>query len=95
MLSYERSNMTMLAASAGSDPHGWRNALNYFGWGSIKAGAYEDAAYPSFDAAARAVAAATTAAAPSANRALPTSPLMVGCNGGFAQYVCWEKKYRT
>jgi hypothetical protein len=55
MLAYERSNMTMLAASAGSDPHGWRNALNYFGWGSIKAGAYEDAAYPSFDAAARAV----------------------------------------
>jgi hypothetical protein len=54
MLAYERSNMTMLAASAGSDPHGWRNALNYFGWGSIKAGAYEDAAYPSFDAAARA-----------------------------------------
>ena len=55
MLAYERANMTMLAASAGSDPHGWRNALNYFGWGSIKAGAYEDAAYLSFDAAARAV----------------------------------------
>jgi hypothetical protein len=54
MLDYERSNMTMLAASAGSDPHGWRNALNYFGWGSVRAGAYVDAAYPSFDAAARA-----------------------------------------
>ena len=55
MLAYERSNMTMLASSAGSDPHGWRNALNYFGWGSVKAGAYEDSAYPSFDEAARAV----------------------------------------
>jgi hypothetical protein len=52
---YERSNMTMLASSAGADPHGWRNALNYFGWGSVNAGVYRDSAYFSFDDAARAV----------------------------------------
>ena len=55
LLGYERSNMTMLAASAGTDPHGWRNALNYYGWGSINAGVYRDAGYSTFDAAARAV----------------------------------------
>ncbi len=55
VLAYERSNMTMLASSAGTDPHGWRNALNYYGWGSVNAGVYRDTAYPSFDAAARAV----------------------------------------
>ena len=63
ILAYERAHMTMLKSSAGSDPHGWRNALNYFGWGSVKAGVYVDAAYKSFDAAAKAVvkAIATTA----------------------------------
>jgi hypothetical protein len=55
VLEFERSNMTMLARSAGSDPHGWRNALNYYGWGSVNAGVYRDSAYDSFDAAARAV----------------------------------------
>ena len=54
MMAYERAHMTMLASSPGSDPHGWRNALNYFGWGSIDAGVYRDSAYSSFDAAARA-----------------------------------------
>ena len=55
LLAYERSNMTMLARSAGADPHGWRNALNYFGWGSMNAAVYRDSSYWSFDAAARAV----------------------------------------
>jgi hypothetical protein len=54
ILAYERAHMTMLPSSAGSDPHGWRNALNYYGWGSINAGVYRDASYGSFDAAARA-----------------------------------------
>jgi hypothetical protein len=40
---------------AGTDPHGWRNGLNYFGWGSIESGFYADRAYTSFDAAAKAV----------------------------------------
>jgi hypothetical protein len=55
LLAFERSNMTMLAGSAGADPHGWRNALNYYGWGSVKAGVYRDSAYTSFDDAAHAV----------------------------------------
>ncbi|MGD0248937.1 MAG: hypothetical protein ABSB75_07790 [Candidatus Limnocylindrales bacterium] len=54
ILAYERANMTMLTTSAGSDPHGWRNALNYYGWGSMSAGVYRDSAYSSLDAAAKA-----------------------------------------
>jgi hypothetical protein len=55
ILAYERANMTLPTEFAGSDPHGTRNALNYFGWGSIKAGVYVDAAYTTFNAAAKAV----------------------------------------
>ena len=32
ILAWERSHDTMTVGS-GTDPHGWRNALNYFGWG--------------------------------------------------------------
>jgi hypothetical protein len=55
VLGYERAHMTMLSTSAGTDPHGWRNGLNYFGWGSINSGVYADRAFTSFDAAAKAV----------------------------------------
>jgi hypothetical protein len=54
ILLWERDHMTMSRSYPGSDPHGWRNALNHFGWGSVYAGVYVDTAYPSFDAAARA-----------------------------------------
>jgi hypothetical protein len=54
ILAYERANMTMLITSAGSDPHGWRNALNYYGWGSIDAGVYVDQAFDSYDSASKA-----------------------------------------
>jgi hypothetical protein len=54
ILAYERAHMTMLVTSLGTDPHGWRNALNYFGWGSIDAGVYRDSSYSSFDAASKA-----------------------------------------
>jgi hypothetical protein len=47
--------MTMLTTSAGTDPHGWRNALNYYGWGSLTAAVYRDSSYTSFDTAAKAV----------------------------------------
>jgi hypothetical protein len=53
ILAYERQNMTMYLSSAGSDPHGWRNALNYYGWGAMNAGVYVDSSFGSFDAAAR------------------------------------------
>jgi hypothetical protein len=55
ILAYERANMTMAASSDGSDPHGTRNALNYFGWGSMDKGVYTDVAEPSFAAASKAV----------------------------------------
>jgi hypothetical protein len=54
ILSYERQHMTMLTTSLGTDPHGWRNALNYYGWGSMTAGVYRDSSYASFEAAAKA-----------------------------------------
>jgi hypothetical protein len=54
ILTYEREHMTMLTTSLGTDPHGWRNALNYYGWGSMSAGVYRDSSYTSFEAAAKA-----------------------------------------
>jgi hypothetical protein len=51
ILAWERSHDT-LAGGSGSDPHGWRNALNYYGWGSgalaASARVYEDLAYSSY-----------------------------------------------
>ena len=62
---FERAHMTMTTLSAGTDPHGWRNALNYYGWGSIKAGVYVDESFTTFDAAAkRAVSALATTRKP-------------------------------
>ena len=52
---YERSHMSMTRDLKGSDPEGWRNGLNYFGWGSIYADVYRDTAYTSFSEAAHAV----------------------------------------
>ena len=46
--------MTMLTSSKGSDPHGWRNALNFYGWGSMSAGVYVDRSYSTYTAAAKA-----------------------------------------
>ena len=51
ILAWERSHDT-LAGGSGSDPHGWRNALNYYGWGSGALGSdtriYNDFAYTSY-----------------------------------------------
>jgi hypothetical protein len=55
VLSYERSHMTTPLSSKGSDPHGERNALNYFGWGSQNSLVYKDVAYTSFAAAAKGI----------------------------------------
>ena len=54
ILRFERSHMTMYPYTFGSDVHGWRNALNYYGWGSIDAGVYKDFAYTTFDQAIKA-----------------------------------------
>jgi hypothetical protein len=55
VLGYERGHMTTPSYLDGADPHGWRNALNYFGWGSIRAGVYRDVPLRSLDAAAHSV----------------------------------------
>ena len=54
ILAWERTHDT-LAGGYGSDPHGWRNALNYYGWGTaaLYAGSrvYDDRAYATYDRA--------------------------------------------
>ena len=54
ILSWERTHDT-LAGGNGSDPHGWRNALNYYGYGSgylyTSARIYEDYAFSSYERA--------------------------------------------
>jgi hypothetical protein len=79
ILEYERENMTMVLWALGTDPHGWRNALNYFGWGSMRAGVYADAAYTTFDDAAWA------AVRSLARTGKPVG--ILGWFGGHAQYV--------
>jgi hypothetical protein len=54
MLAYQRKNGTMLLTWDGADAHGWRTALNYFGFGSTGANVYHDVALDSFDKAAMA-----------------------------------------
>lgn len=54
ILKWERGHMTMALYKPGADVHGWRNALNYFGWGSITAGVYADYSYKTFAQAAMA-----------------------------------------
>jgi hypothetical protein len=55
IFAYERAHMTLPTWISGSDPHGARNALNYFGWGSMEAGVYKDVAFGTFGGAAKAV----------------------------------------
>jgi hypothetical protein len=82
ILAWERSHDTM-TGGYGSDPHGWRNALNYYGWGvtALRSGArvYEDVSYSSFDGAMK-----------DAVRALAMTRKPVGLlawRGGHAQMV--------
>jgi hypothetical protein len=57
ILAWERKHDT-LPGGHGSDPHGWRNALNYYGWGAqaMWAGSrvYDDFSYTSYDLAMKA-----------------------------------------
>jgi hypothetical protein len=57
ILAWERKHDT-LPGGSGSDPHGWRNALNYYGWGAtaLPAGSrvYDDFSYTSYDSAMKA-----------------------------------------
>jgi hypothetical protein len=55
VLAWERAHDTLAPTSPGSDPHGWRNALNRYGWGdgTLSAGrrVYEDMAFGSYASA--------------------------------------------
>ncbi|MGH2467207.1 MAG: hypothetical protein ACRDGL_05710 [Candidatus Limnocylindrales bacterium] len=54
MLAWARGHDTLSSSGSGTDPHGWRNLMNYYGWGSIEAGVYADRSFTSFDAAVKA-----------------------------------------
>jgi hypothetical protein len=54
ILTYERKTGTMSLSSPGADAHGWRTALNFYGWGVDAAGVYVDQSYKTFDEAAKA-----------------------------------------
>jgi hypothetical protein len=58
ILEFERAHDSMAVDTSGSDPHGWRNALNYYGWGEVADDPatmpYMDKAYATFDAALKA-----------------------------------------
>ena len=83
ILAYERANMTMLRGSAGTDLHGWRNALNFYGWGAIDAGVYRDSAYSSFGDAAKAAVSAL---------AVYRKPVGIpGMGGSHAQFITGYK----
>ena len=57
ILAWERGHDTMTGGK-GSDPHGWRNALNYFGWGpgALVAGTrvYDDVTFATYTGAMKA-----------------------------------------
>ncbi len=59
VLWFARAHDTLSSRAHGTDPHGWRNALNYYGWGSDAMykkdlWVYDDRAYATFDAAIKA-----------------------------------------
>jgi len=59
ILDFARTHDTLPGDSSGSDPHGWRNALNYYGWGESAMSdpsrmPYVDRSYATFDGALRA-----------------------------------------
>jgi hypothetical protein len=52
ILKWERAHMDEPTSKPGADVAGWRNALNYYGWGSMTAGVYADLSYKTFKEAA-------------------------------------------
>jgi hypothetical protein len=88
MYTFARGHDTLVSTSPGSDAHGWRNALNYFGWGNAAMTdpamrVYDDRAFGSFDSAVRAAVLAI------ARYKLPVG--MLGWAGGHAQVITGYK----
>jgi hypothetical protein len=88
LFTFARGHDTLVSAGDGSDAHGWRNALNYFGWGNAAMldpamRVYEDRAYGTFDAAVRSAVVAI------ARYRMPVG--MLGWAGGHAQVITGYK----
>jgi hypothetical protein len=82
MLRWERNHDTLVSGEVGSDPHGWRNALNDYGWGwaaMASRAVYDDYAYTSYDAAVHAAVRAI------ARYGKPVG--ILGWAGGHAQFL--------
>jgi hypothetical protein len=83
ILTFERDHMTTGQWADGTDPHGWRNALNWYGWGSLQAGVYKDASFGTFEDAAWSVV---------VSLARTHKPVgILGWSGGHAQFVTGYK----
>ncbi len=84
ILAFERANDTLRSTSAGTDAHGWRNALNAYGWGvdvmdDPSRRVYDDRAYRTFMGAVKAAVKAI------ARRQMPVG--ILGWAGGHAQFM--------
>ncbi len=84
ILAWERAHDTLGGTGKGSDAHGWRNALNYFGWGSGAMSdpmrmVYDDLEFTSYAAAVKAAVRAI------ARYDKPVG--MLGWAGGHAQVI--------
>ncbi len=80
---WERAHDTLRAGARGTDPYGWRNALNYFGWGpsALRAGTrvYEDRVFGTYEVAIK------TAVRQMIRTGKPVG--MLGRRGGHAQVI--------
>src|SRR5215217_2051320 len=57
IFAWERAHDTIVSTARGTDAHGWRNGLNWYGWGSYQDPAkrvYEDRRFGTFDNAVHA-----------------------------------------
>jgi hypothetical protein len=84
ILAFARANDTLRSGGRGSDPHGWRNALNAYGWGQQAMTdpakrVYDDRAFRTFRGAVKAAVRAI------ARRGMPVGVL--GWAGGHAQVM--------
>ena len=84
ILAFERAHDTLRAGGLGSDAHGWRNALNAYGWSQDAltdptSMVFEDRSYRTFSGAVRAAVKAI------ARRGMPVGVL--GWAGGHAQVM--------
>jgi hypothetical protein len=88
ILAWERANDTLEASAPGSDPHGWRNALNHYGWTEFTdpgSRHYEDLSYSSYASAVKAAVVAI---------ATENQPVgILGWAGGHAQIMTGYEVY--